>query len=819
MDPSAGRVVWHDSASWTGLLVERDHVRRLVEQVAHDLVGGRSSLLLVHAPPGGGLTTVLELAALSARAQGARVVWTRCSADESAVPFGAAAQVLAALGIEPAVSVPRLCRSVLDAARERPLAVLVDDVQWIDAESAELLVALARRTSHAPLLLVVGNGLPGAVTMLRDSAAAAGARVHECRPAPLGREGVARLLASACPVPADPAFVDAITSLTFGFPAAVRRVLLSLAQRSVPPSPDVIAEVTEIAAVAWHDLVERRIDAVGPAARRLACALAVCHGVFGVREAAAVAGLGADHADETEALTTAGLLVGDSLPNDVVAELVLCASTREEREELHAAAAELANRTALSDEVVARFVLGSAPLGAPWVLEVLRNAARSALHRGDQREAVRLLERALREPMSTVDRAALLVDCGAAETPHAPDAAERKLAAVVTSGGEHRLAAAELILARGNIDLVRRLTTAADGALGALYWLADEARHQYPELVGVPRPPSGEPRDTAAAATSAWAAVAEGRDIDRARRLARLALGGPIARERLLLPWVLAARALALAGDLAESTAALDATIIEARRRCLPSVTGWALLVRAKAFARQGLLADAAHDLEHAVREVPLENWHASVRPVFSALELVLALEAGRHDDAERLASVEFPAGFNRVQFDFARGLLKLVGGDSDGASVLFEECGRTMLARRWRNPALLAWRSFCAISYRGSGRFEEAGELVREEIRLAELWGEPGTLGSAHVGAAMAVARTESRDHRDRGVAVLRSSKAPLRHAAALAELASSGPDRDVVDVRSLLARRRAAEPVPEPLESFVSPESVCAQAARAIW
>lgn len=818
MDPSA-RVAWHDSASWTGLLVERDQVRRLVDQAAHELADGRSSVLLVQAPPGGGLTTVLGLAELSVRARGARVVWARCSPDESALPFGAAAQVLTALGVEPTVSVPQLCRSVLDAAREQPLAVLVDDVQWIDAESAELLVALARRTSHAPLLLVVGNGLPGALTLLRDSAAAAGARVHECRPAPLGREGIARLLASACPVPADPAFVDAVASLTSGFPAAVRRVLLSLAQRSVPPSPDVIDEVTGIAAVAWHDLVERRVDAVPPRARRLASALAVCHGVFGVREAAVVAGLGDDHEAETEALTTAGLLVGDALPNDVVAELVLCVSVREEREELHAAAGELAHRTALPDEVVARFVLGAAPLGVPWVLEVLRNAATSARHRGDQREAVRLLERALREPVSTVDRAGLLVACGAAGTPHAPDAAERKLATVVAGGGAHRLAAAELILARGNIDLVRRLTGGTDAELGALYWLADEARHQYPELVPVPRPPSGEPRDTVAAATSAWAVVAEGRDIDRARRLARLAVGGPIARERLLLPWVLAARALALTGDLAESTAALDAIIIEGRRRCLPSVTGWALLVRAKAFARQGLLADAAHDLEHAVREVPLESWHAAVRPVFTALELVLALEAGRHDDAARLAAHEFPAGFNRVQFDFARGLLRLVGGDPDGASALFEECGRTMLARRWRNPALLAWRSFCAIAYRGSGRVEEAGALVREEIRLAELWGEPSALGSAHVGAAMAVARPESRDHRERGVAVLRGSKAPLRHAGALAELASSGPDGDVVDVRSLLARRRVVEPVAEPLESFVSPESVCAQAARAIW
>lgn len=776
------RLTWQDSALWTGLLVEREHCGRVVDQAAHDLVEGRSSVLLVHAPPGGGLTTVLEMAAMAARSRGATTVWVRCSADESGVRFGAAAQVLAALGVDEhglsgldrarsAVNVvPHLTRALLGVARERPMAMLVDDVQWIDADSAELLVAVARRATHAPLLVVVGNGVPSApsslVTMLRDGSG--GARVRELTPAPLGREGITRLLAAACPARPDVTFVEAVLAHTGGCPAVVRRVLVSLAHRSVPPAAAVVPEVPELAALAWQELVERRIEAVPAPARRLLRAVAVCHGVFDLRNAAVVAGLGSGYTGVADLLTTAGLLVGDMLPNEVVAELVLALTSRAEREELHAAAAELAYRTALPDDVVAGLLEGAAPLGRSWVPEVLRNAAATARRRGEHRDAVRLLERALAEPLSSGDRAALLVDCGAAETPHAPDAGERKLATVLAgAAGGHRLAAAELILARGNSELVRRAAR-SDRALAALYWMADEARHEDPELVPMPRPPiDDEPADAAGAAWAAWAVVTAGRDIGHARRHARAALAGPIGPAPLLLPWIHAARALGCTGDHLQATAALDAIIIESRRRGLPALTGWALVARAKAFLRQGLLGDAELDLDRAAVELPPASWHPAVQPVFTSVRLGLALETRRFDDAARVAATTFPAdsrtGFNWVQFEFTRALLALVVGDHLEAAALFEECGRALLARRWRNPALLPWRSFGAVAHARGGRADDAARLAAEEVRLAERWGEPRTTDLARHCAALVEPSAEV-------VAV------PVRYAAVLADLRAAG-------------------------------------------
>lgn len=54
------------------------------------------------------------------------------------------------------------------AARERPLLVLVDDAQWLDASSSSVLAFLARRLTAEPVALVLGVRLPAATGELDD---------------------------------------------------------------------------------------------------------------------------------------------------------------------------------------------------------------------------------------------------------------------------------------------------------------------------------------------------------------------------------------------------------------------------------------------------------------------------------------------------------------------------------------------------------------------------------------------------------------------------------------------------------------------------
>ncbi|GLZ29008.1 transcriptional regulator [Lentzea sp. NBRC 105346] len=812
---------------WSDLLVERRDALALADRVADDLARGRSSLVHVKAPPGGGLTAVLGEVAGRARERGARVTRCRCSPDEASVQFRAAWQFLGALEIDEPTGAPEavadvvmpLCHAVLEQAQQRPVVIVVDDAQWIDRASFELLRALVRRMDHAPIVLAVGASVLCPSMTITAELESCSAVTHDVRLSRLTRTGVGEIAAAAFPEPADDAFLDALVTHTKGLPAVLHRVVTWLVRNGVVPDTAAVPRVADLATSVIRDRLDLRIRALSPASRRLLHVIAVCDGVFSAQEAAAMAGLSREFAREVDVLGASGLLVQrwDPKPSHaLVVDRVLALATRAEREELHAKAAELAHRAALDDEVVARLLLGTGPIGAPWALTVLRGTAKYHLQRGAHREAVRLLDRALAEPVTMAERAHLLVECGAVETTLSPDAGDRRLtAALATTGGQEiarsRLAAVDLLLARGNCDLVKQaivsvhtrqdLDPGERDTMCALYWMADEAPHDQREFSPAALPPlPDEPTEPAQAAVAAWETVTEGRDIERARRLARTALAAPV-RESLLYPRIVAARVLFHTDDYGESIAAFDDVVLEASRRQVPATAGWALLHRAKAFLRQGVLGDAAIDIERAVTGLPLECWHPAVRPAFVGVELAMVVETGRLGQAERIAATEFPptakAGFSWVCFEFGRGLVYLSEGDAAHAATIFEETGRRMLARRWTNPALLPWRSLCAIAYRGCGRHEEAARMCADELRLSRRWGDASSIGSAHLGAAVALQGQESLAHMEQAVEILRNAPARLRYATALVELGEARLHTGAAgDARTLLveAERVAA-------------------------
>lgn len=828
---SGAESAWRPAEAWRDLLVDRETVLAEVDRAVTDLLLGQCAVLHVTSAPGGGLTAVLDHVASTARARGAAVVRGRCSLEESTTSLTVAMQVLTSLETEcraetrpsaddlaapSAEFLVGLCQVVLGEARRRPLAVLVDDAQWIDLGSLKWLGALARRVAQAPLLLVVatsGPCRPGAViteTDVQESMAALWTGVLPLPP--LSRSGVARLLAAAHPMAVEPAFVDAVIDYTGGIPGVVQHVLARLAAEGCRPSAEEASRVPGLAASAIRDDLDRRIQVVTGAARRLLNAMAVGEGTFDVRQAAAMAGLTpAARVDGIGVLESVGLIVGRDDPrlsSRMTVDRVLASMTRDEREELHATAAHQGYLSAIADEEIARLLLGAAPVGTPWAVTALRNAATSSRQAGDYRGAVDYFDRVLREPLTEVERTGLLVECGAVEVLLSPDAGDWRLARVLATEGEdelgpNRLAAADLLVARGNCGLVRRvlatmhvreeLGTAERATMCALYWSADEAPHDQPELSPhvMPELPA-EPIDLAQAGVAGWKAVADGTDIAGARRLARIALGDGVVRNSLLVPRLLAARTLMLTDDIAESMMALDAVVLEARRRHVYVMAGQALLARAKIAARQGFLDEASADLERALGDVPLHCWHPTVQPSFVATGLVLALESGRFEEAERIAATTMlsgaEAGFSWTHLLFARGMLDLYTGDPASAIARFDECGRHMLARRWVNPAFLAWRTYSALALRAVGRQEEATRLVVEEVRLAQLWNAPSTTGGAHLGAGMVLDGPEALAHKEKAVAILRHSASRLRYATALVDLAGARQDR-VDEARELLA------------------------------
>jgi DNA-binding CsgD family transcriptional regulator len=146
----------------------------------------RGGVLMLRGEPGIGKTALLDAAAALAAARGFQVLRTVGAEAESGVPYAALhtllrpivplaediprhlrATLLAALGLAEA-SVPAVfavalaCLEVLDtAATQAPVCLLVDDVQWLDRESTEVLGFLSRRLQADPVVLLAAGRASG----------------------------------------------------------------------------------------------------------------------------------------------------------------------------------------------------------------------------------------------------------------------------------------------------------------------------------------------------------------------------------------------------------------------------------------------------------------------------------------------------------------------------------------------------------------------------------------------------------------------------------------------------------------------------------
>ncbi|HWL42556.1 MAG TPA: AAA family ATPase [Ilumatobacter sp.] len=161
-----------------GRQLERDV---LVE--ALDRAGSTSCAVVVHGPPGIGKTSLLLDAAAAAGGRGFDVVTARPTRAESPLAFAALADLLRgadlavlpdaereaveiALGRRGNIGMPphahELGFAVVDllaarAERGTPVAIVVDDIQWIDAATREVLTFAARRLPAAGVCVLLGE--------------------------------------------------------------------------------------------------------------------------------------------------------------------------------------------------------------------------------------------------------------------------------------------------------------------------------------------------------------------------------------------------------------------------------------------------------------------------------------------------------------------------------------------------------------------------------------------------------------------------------------------------------------------------------------
>ncbi|HST38383.1 MAG TPA: AAA family ATPase, partial [Conexibacter sp.] len=389
-------------------LLGRDVEIAALEGALADVGGGGQRLLAITGEAGIGKSALLDHAAVRSAADGLLVLAARAAEHERDVPFGLVVDALddhvetlgaarlATLGPEleavlPAVAthaetrptepsaipwerfrIHRALRGLLELlGRERPLALLLDDVQWADEATVELLLHLLRRPPRVPFLLVFALR-PGRVPRLLD----AGRRAHgweELRPAPLPRSAARSLLPDAL----DAAVRERILREADGNPLFLRELARGSAAGSDrdEPVPGTLAAA-----------IVQELDALDATAAAFADGAAVAGDPFDLDVAVAASDL-----DEATALAALDRLVAAGLMQPAAASrafgfrhplvhrIVADATPPGWRLQAHARAAALLEQRMAAPALRASHVERCASAGDEAAIALFGEAARESL--------------------------------------------------------------------------------------------------------------------------------------------------------------------------------------------------------------------------------------------------------------------------------------------------------------------------------------------------------------------------------------------------------------------------------------------------------
>jgi len=389
-------------------LVGRDHDLGLVRGFVDGAVVSGGALLL-SGDAGVGKTVLLDAAAGLALGAGARVVRASGVEFESTMSFAGLHQVLqpllaeldrlpdpyrtvlnVALGLDQGAPSDQLLVSnatltlLVQAAVERPLLVIVDDLPWLDRASAVVLGFVARRLDGSRVGFI-GAYRSGEGTFFERG----GVPHHHVQP--LDTTAAAALIQARSPSLA-PRVRDRLLVEAQGNPLALLElpVALSGAQRSGTDVPQLLPLSRRLQAV-----FASRVETL-PAATRLLLLYAVLDGTGDLRALTSAAAGRAGMADLADA-ERAGLVYVDTVTgrlafrHPLTRSAVVELSTGEQRREVHRALAEFG---ADRPERRAWHLAHATVEPTEDVASLLEEVARDTVRRGDAGGAIAALLRA-----------------------------------------------------------------------------------------------------------------------------------------------------------------------------------------------------------------------------------------------------------------------------------------------------------------------------------------------------------------------------------------------------------------------------------------
>jgi DNA-binding CsgD family transcriptional regulator len=766
-------------------LLERGHELEALQNTLRQARAGDGSLVVVEGPAGIGKSTLLAVNGARAQHEGFIVLSVRGDVLVEGSSFAAVRELFwseaHSLQTRGSDGASRLASPVfeggdweevdrdragsvlyglfwltVDLADRRPLALVIDDAQWLDAASARFVLYLATRLAGLRVALVVALRSGESERDSRFLAALTQRARTVLSPKSLSRDASDEVVRHVLGARADEDLCRLCHDSTRGNPFYLRELALALGVDGVRPAAELAARARELRVSTITANVLVRLARLGPECGRLSEALQVLGPGSALRQVALLAGLEPDRAQsaadrlyEAELITSGS---GLSFVHPIVNEVIAAELPPARRAALHGQAARLlAGENAPVDRVGAHLLL-SEPYGDRWVVDLLLRAASGALSQGAPEAAVLFLRRASLEPPPGQMSVQVLRELGRAEAllPAAHDfSALRDALEQARSPGERAEIAYELALALFGVfrngEAVAVLEDALDGEgldevmserleaamIGGGIGDLDESPRLL-ERAGrhFERALRGEIDDPLMLSSLAQAAAVGGSTADEAASLARRSL----ADGRLLSQWLNAGYMGAVIGlsfsdRSLEAIATINAGILEAQRRGSAPMLLQFNFFGADAALRVGDL-DLAEDFAQRAFELGDELGTEQIARIW--LPIVL-LHRGRAQEARTMIeaiSIPAPTDLLEAWLLANRGLVRIELGEHDaGLADLFE-------VDRLTGPAKVRpsidWVPSATFALERLGRVKEAAHLAERELRQAIEFGAPRRHGIA---------------------------------------------------------------------------------------
>lgn len=376
------------------------------------------SVIVLTGGPGIGKTTLWEAGIAEAQASGFRHLTARASSAEAELSFAALTDLLdgvelgslerlptpqrralevALLRVEPGGQAPSaraIALGFLNVIRllssNRMVLIAVDDIQWLDSASREVLAFAIHRLKSESIVFLLARR-PGRATDLERGSAVPGERI-DVGALSLGaiRALLSARLGLSLPRPALRRLVDS----TLGNPLFALELGRSLVEEGLPGPGEELSVPDRV-----EELLEVRVAQLSPSVRRLLLAVALTGDLRVSRLPRSI------EPDTVEEAVEAGVLLidGDRLraSHPLLAAAARKRSRPRQRRELHL---ELEEITA-DEQLRARHLALATNVPDPIVAERVSEAALGAAARGARRVAVELGEHALRlTPAASAER-------------------------------------------------------------------------------------------------------------------------------------------------------------------------------------------------------------------------------------------------------------------------------------------------------------------------------------------------------------------------------------------------------------------------------